>query len=669
MQITRVTIDNYRNLDGVEVVLDRNVSFLIGENELGKSNFLDLLDTIFNRRSFSEEDFLHLGEPIRVEFSLLLSELERGNFEDIFDPMRSERINVAAKQEYSEIGEWITFLWKEGEESSVEIPPALFRRVNFIRYDSLRAPREELTFRRGRGVSRFLSYLVQEFINQSESHTQQEYLQEDNISSLITYIDQVLKRIKPLRSQSIGIFTDAGNPVELLGRILKLKGADDFDIQRSGYGVQFSALVILSVLERLMSLKQSTRWADSVFTGKRSHFSGREYDYFLRRFPHAGEVLEPFIEREGDKVSIDVESIPDEQKDTLGDDALSGIVQEHSISLILGLDEPEIHLHPYRQRSLVKYIVNLLNNRDPEFSTLLKEIFGVDAINGQAIIVSHSPNVLPDNYKHIVRFYREGTTVRVVSGQSVQIDRQMEKHLLMNLPYIKEAFFSRCVIVVEGQTEAGALPIWTEKVIGDPDDFGIVVINARGIESVPPVVRLLNELRIPNVSVIDRDDYDDASHSSIDGLRVTAHRDFEEELFETVFARDSSVAILFEVLEEYGTRGLNRYARKNRLEMVAAKYGIDITWDAAIHTDCCRFSEILDSTDKNFLKVMFLSWLTLERVKTVSLGRFLGEKIGPDLIPGTYRELIRETKLKAEQADGGSDQEDSAVSHSRRGMG
>ena len=103
--------------------------------------------------------------------------------------------------------------------------------------------------------------------------------------------------------------------------------------------------------------------------------------------------------------------------------------------------------------------------------------YGVDIINGQAIIVSHSPNVLPDDYKHIVRFYREDTAVRVVSGQSVQIDRQMEKHLLMNLPYIKEAFFSRCVIVVEGETEVGALPIWAEKVIGDPDDFGIVSVR------------------------------------------------------------------------------------------------------------------------------------------------------------------------------------------------
>lgn len=648
MRITKVSISNYRNLDGVEVVLNPSISFLVGENELGKSNFLDLLDILFNRRGFSEEDFTDQRKPIRIEFSLLLSEVEKGAFEDIFDPEKSDAVNVIAEQEYSGAEERMTFYRKEiHEESPVAIPSHLFRRVNFIKYDSLRTPREELTFYRGRGVSRFLSYLVQEFINQAPSGSQ--YIVEGSVDSLITHIDRVFKKLKPLRAHGIGLFTDAENPADLLARILKLKGADGFDIQRSGCGVQFSAVIILSILERLMYLKQSRRWEGSIFTSKRVSFTEREYKEFCERFPAAGQAIEPFERRKEGEVQIAVDEMSDEQRQGLGE-VLGEIMTRKSISLVLGLDEPEIHLHPYRQRNLIKYISGLLNNSDEDFSSLLKEVFGVDKINGQAVVVSHSPSVLLDDYKCIVRFCRENG-IKVVSGQSVQVDLQMEKHLLINLPYIKEAFFSRCVVVVEGDTEFGALPLWAEKTIGDPDEFGVAVIKAQGVESVPPIVRLLTEFKILNVSVIDRDD-DNEKYKDIDGLSVTAHRDFEEELFETIYAKDSEVKVLFEVLKEFGTQGLNRYSDRERLQKVAEKYGIANTWDGVIQGDRCNLSDIQHCRDKNLLKVMFLSLMTLPQIKTVTFGRSLGQKINGDLIPQVYRGILESAKIRAERVDG-----------------
>ena len=57
MKITCINVSNYRNLDGLEVHLNPEMNFLVGDNELGKSNFLDLLDIVLNRRSFSRGDF------------------------------------------------------------------------------------------------------------------------------------------------------------------------------------------------------------------------------------------------------------------------------------------------------------------------------------------------------------------------------------------------------------------------------------------------------------------------------------------------------------------------------------------------------------------------------------------------------------------------------------
>lgn len=40
-------IDNYRNLSGNKIKFENQVNFLIGENNIGKTNILELINTIF----------------------------------------------------------------------------------------------------------------------------------------------------------------------------------------------------------------------------------------------------------------------------------------------------------------------------------------------------------------------------------------------------------------------------------------------------------------------------------------------------------------------------------------------------------------------------------------------------------------------------------------------
>jgi len=57
MKILKLKINNFRNLNDIEINFHPDITFLVGENNLGKSNLLDLLDIIFNKRHFSEDDF------------------------------------------------------------------------------------------------------------------------------------------------------------------------------------------------------------------------------------------------------------------------------------------------------------------------------------------------------------------------------------------------------------------------------------------------------------------------------------------------------------------------------------------------------------------------------------------------------------------------------------
>jgi putative ATP-dependent endonuclease of OLD family len=645
MRIINLEVSNYRNLDGICINFEPKIDFLVGENELGKSNLLSMLDAIFNRHQFLIDDFYQKNKPIIIKIGLQLSDTEKGAFDDYFDPSNDNNLHIIALQEYTDFDEHITFCWDvaNGGSDPMVIPSSLFNKLNYIYYDTLRSPQQELTFYKGKGSGKFLSFLINQYANTST------IVNIDVAMAPITdSIQFVFDRLRPLKKQGLGLFTDKENVADFAARVLKLNGQDGFELQKSGYGVQFCALLLLTILERLAELRQNKRFRP--FEEKREYFSAAEFeifrDMYLIQDKEIESIIKPIIRNEKDKYFIDIEKIMDDPKIILSPAIIDHIRIRKHISMVLGLDEPEIHLHPYMQRSLIKYVDDLINNGDKEFSYLLKKIFDIDVIDGQLIIVSHSPTILLDQYKHIIRFYRNGQ-IEAISGSSLRLDWNLEKHLLLCFPYIKEAFFSRCVIVVEGETELGAFPLWAGKIIGNLDEMGITVVKVGSNTSIPPVVCLLNHFKIPNVSVIDKDDNNDklSKYTSVCGLEITYYRDFEEELFERVFSIDSQIQILFDFEKTYDDKGMDRCIQKNKLDDISSTYNIQKSWD--LEKSQFSFYEAKELGDSNLNKTMFLSWMGI--LKTVTFGRALGECIEMNMIPLIYQQLIISANNKAVQ--------------------
>ncbi|MEL0589013.1 MAG: AAA family ATPase [Planktothrix rubescens PR222] len=159
MRISALEIKNYRNLDGLTIKFHPKMNFIIGENNLGKSNLLDLLNILFNRNNFSESDFLKRDEQIHITFSLGLSDIEQGFFNDLFDPNDREKINIVAIQESPD--DVIKF---QRQESETVISSNRVRCVNYINYDSLRNPSSELSFSKNRGVGKFLNHIIVKYL-------------------------------------------------------------------------------------------------------------------------------------------------------------------------------------------------------------------------------------------------------------------------------------------------------------------------------------------------------------------------------------------------------------------------------------------------------------------------------------------------------------------------
>ena len=69
--------------------------------------------------------------------------------------------------------------------------------------------------------------------------------------------------------------------------------------------------------------------------------------------------------------------------------------------LLVSIDEPEIHLHPYLQRAVLSFLRAILNNEDSFFKSIVQKTLGVYGLDGQLFVVTHSTDALVDDYRQI----------------------------------------------------------------------------------------------------------------------------------------------------------------------------------------------------------------------------------------------------------------------------
>lgn len=362
-----------------------------------------------------------------------------------------------------------------------------------------------------------------------------------------------------------------------MSKVVVLKDGQGESLTKAGYGIQFLILVTLSILEKIQQIKQQ-RKDRGIFEDKQEG-------------------------QEGTK----------------------------SISLVLGLDEPEIHLHPYMQRSLIRYLNSVINNENRDFGLLIKELFGIDYFVGQIIVVTHSPNIILNDHKQIIRLYSDKGVLKVISGSQLNLDERSRKHLYINFPFIKEGFFSRSVVFVEGDSEYASFPHFGKKLSVEFDDLGICLIQSRGEKSIHSLMTVAKHFGIPSIGVIDRDD--GKKPSSIPNLFQTKLKDFEEELV-SLLVDSKKEHILRKILSSYDSKGAQREMFVEPLN----KYAFDKYRNVGVdYSESLKLSDIQLSNSVD-LKSYYLTWFSIN--KSYPLGKIIGETLSKDEIPSIYQTVI-----------------------------
>jgi putative ATP-dependent endonuclease of OLD family len=259
--------------------------------------------------------------------------------------------------------------------------------------------------------------------------------------------------------------------------------------------------------------------------------------------------------------------------------------------------------------------------------------FDVDGVDGQLVIVTHSTDSLVDNYRNLIRFYKEEDTTRALSGPTLNLTNTNEKHLLKHFPEIKEAFYSHCAILIEGDTEYGCMKEFANKLEISLDECEISVINAGGEHSIKPLRQLLQAFGIPSVVIYDKDVKQGQAPGDCEFF--TRELCFEIEIVKNLYNQNRT-DLVREIARELDPGGETVLLDLDFIKKHYTKMHVDTSSYVPK-----KLSDVLDTDAEEFCN-MYSAWYMVK--KGVLLGRTIGEILPAELIPACYADAIRKAR-------------------------
>lgn len=548
MYIKWMHIENYRNLADVTLSFHNDINYFVGENAVGKSNFLDLLEIIMECHGFNERDFTDVHKPIRIDLELSLGEL---NYKSMFTPNEGPTYRLRLEQVVQEVYPRLYSVTDTGVE------PMALSMIRHALYMCHRDTSEQELFTIPSSVYVELGKLLKDYVSRLE---------------LVT--DDVQREIISLRKD-----LDPYCMLNIQHLIEVLSTSSAMERKYSSDNVRLIMTVALKILAQIyMKINSATTNLESLLVCDEK---GRKY-----------------------------------------------------LPIFISVDEPELHLSPYLQRAVLNYYRQIATNENEEFLALLRDVFNINGLLGQLFVVTHSTDALVDDYRHIIRLYRdENNMVCAACGVTFTFPNEVEKHLIMHFPEAKEALYARCIILVEGETEYGSFAGFGKKLGVDFDYFGICLINARGESSISKLQKLFNRFAIPTVALYDRD---------VEGKYAKAHSNIfytDEICFEMDFVthllslRKRSImdAIIKDIIDDARPMVTKDMARRGYAKLGIMKKQI-----------VQRCLPNISDHKLDDLHIYYFSWFYAN--KGVIVGRRISQFLEAEMIPPAFVAVIERAK-------------------------
>ncbi len=177
---------------------------------------------------------------------------------------------------------------------------------------------------------------------------------------------------------------------------------------------------------------------------------------------------------------------------------------------ILGIEEPELYLHPHAQRSLAQRLESLAADGTQIFLSTHSADFLDITRTDRIVLVEQCEDGEEDVCTHV---RTSSSDILLTLRQALHPTREMSvesiRSFLRNIKTaeMQEAFFSRMAIIVEGPSEKEALPIFAAFMNFDLNEAGISVICARGKTAIDTLAHVFEAHKIPIYIIFDNDEH------------------------------------------------------------------------------------------------------------------------------------------------------------------
>lgn len=217
-------------------------------------------------------------------------------------------------------------------------------------------------------------------------------------------------------------------------------------------------------------------------------------------------------------------------------------------NLILGVEEPELYMHPQAQRTVRRVFARIKDAGDQVFFTTHSSLL-IDVAYFDEIIRLERCTDIADDKKAVVTRAAQLPMHRMVKDIEMRIPKLSGKVTADSVrdlyshaynPRRSEGFFASKIILVEGLTEEYSLPIYAEALPECSFDLlGISVVECGGKGSMDRLYRVFNELRIPCYMILDYDQDNKDTNIVAKSRELLAFAGLEEVIPDPVLIDDS----------------------------------------------------------------------------------------------------------------------------------
>lgn len=704
MRLREVTVKNFRNFAKFTVPLE-DFSVIIGPNNVGKTNFLQAMECVFSPTSaryvhITKQDFRDPAKPIVVEVVFDgLTETDKAAFfhdEGLINPV-ANTITIRFESAWSSVEQdvwnechFIRDDLPEQEQRVTDFFPKFKQMVPLFAIPSSRSAIQEISLSRSRDFGRIVRLFADDYLKPIETLRQEvtrslEQLEEEEeywedfperefqvmqrkISSLLSVVqDNFAERILQSGSEVI---------LDNLAELREEWEAKCHALQEACENRTRSLLSkqVMFLLEKANTLLDRCTAQLALYELRDSMLGKQQFERLSNEFNTVfGEILPsqqfalslfPIQDDELiSQASVDIDGFP-----VLGHGSgyqsifvvglklmrtLSQLILTEGLDVrnfILAIEEPEVHLHPHMQR----HLMNSLRR--------LQRLWNEKGYRLQIIVTTHSPSIVGRAGPHeLIRFHRESNQTKAIKWRESELQMIAEElepdesrrgrkyNQLRNwLEFFQEryadVFFSNCVIVVEGETEEGAIPVWAGKLNPpvDCDQLAISLVNGRG-DSMTYALKVLDRLGIDHTCLYDQGDGHYVVGVSHGGIYATDGDEFEDDVIASV-----QLGSIIKALELVSSETSNEHRLGWIKRHIGGCEGLG-DWE--------DLSEVLErgdlgQTQMDQLRTEALRWIKKSAVKSLTFGRALASVTTTDELPKVCQDVIKDAAERARRKMG-----------------